>query len=235
MSNERKTGRELITMVLKNAKKPLSVSDIWNIAVEKKYDKLYAGRTDAEQKKRQIGADLIRWYKEENSPLKRYEKGEKGNKHITYFLSEIIQPPHRTGDIDKGKVQYQKGFVFIAMPMDSAQPELEDVLDAIKTAAAELGLNAGRVDELQSNERITDRIIDLIYKAEFVVCDLTLSKQNVYYEAGYAHGVGKIPIYIAKSDTQLEFDLKDYPVIFFQNLKELKNKLLKRLKSLMNK
>lgn len=119
--------------------------------------------------------------------------------------------------------------------MDPAQPDLEDVLDAIKTASAELGLKAERVDEPQSNECITDRIIDSINKAEFVVCDLTLSKQNVYYEAGYAHGVGKIPIYIAKHGTNLEFDLKDYPVIFFHNLKELKDKLLKRFKSLMKK
>lgn len=129
----------------------------------------------------------------------------------------------------------QKGFVFIAMPMDSAKPESEDVLEAIKTAASELGLIAERIDEPQSNERITDRIIESINKAEFVVCDLTLSKQNVYYEAGYAHGVGKIPIYIAKYGTNLEFDLKDYPVIFFHNLKELKEKLLKRLKGLMKK
>lgn len=142
---------------------------------------------------------------------------------------EIIKPMIQTSP------NIQKGFVFIAMPMDSTQPELEDVLEAIKTAATELGLNAERIDEPQSNERITDRIIESINKAEFVVCDLTLSKQNVYYEAGYAHGVGKIPIYIAKYGTNLEFDLKDYPVIFFHNLKELKEKLLNRLKGLMKK
>ena len=96
------TGRELIMMVLEKAKKPLSVSEIWDIAEEKKYAKLYAGRTDAEQKKRQIGSELLRWYEEENSPIKRHEKGEKGNKYITYFLSEIIQQPPRNGVNDEG-------------------------------------------------------------------------------------------------------------------------------------
>jgi hypothetical protein len=131
--------------------------------------------------------------------------------------------------------QVSKGFVFIAMPIDPTKPELEDVLEAIKTAAAELGLVAERVDEPQFNERITDRIIDSINRAQFVVCDLTNSRPNVYYESGYAHGVGKIPIYIAKQGTTVEFDLKDYPIIFFQNLKELKDKLKIRLSGLKKK
>jgi len=77
------------------------------------------------------------------------------------------------------------------------------------------------VDELQSNERITDRILESIRKAEFVIVDLTYSRPNVFYEAGYAQGIGKTPVYIAKEGTQLEFDLKDYPVIFFKNMKQL--------------
>jgi hypothetical protein len=54
----------------------------------------------------------------------------------------------------------------------------------------------------------------------------------VYFEAGYAHGKGKVPIYLAREGTKLEFDLKDYPVIFFGNMKELKESLEKRLRAL---
>lgn len=102
MSNEKITGKKLIMMVLKSGKKPLSVSDIWDIAVEKKYAKSYGQGTDAEQKKRQIGSDIYRWYQQENSPLERFEKGEKGNKDITYFLGEIVQPPYRKGVREEG-------------------------------------------------------------------------------------------------------------------------------------
>ena len=35
-----------------------------------------------------------------------------------------------------------------------------------------------------------DDISELILKAEFIVCDLTLERPNVYYELGYAHGAG---------------------------------------------
>lgn len=133
------------------------------------------------------------------------------------------------------ELDVQKGYAFIAMPMDSDDPQLVDVLDSIKEAANRCGIHAERVDEPQYNERITDRILESIRKAEFVIVDLTSSKPNVFYEAGYAQGIGKTPIYVAKKGTMLEFDLKDYPVIFFRNMKELKDSLEKRLRALAEK
>ena len=126
----------------------------------------------------------------------------------------------------------EKGYAFIAMPIDPSNPELEDVLDSIKEATKRCGINAERVDEPQSNERITDRILESIRKAEYVIVDLTGSRPNVFYEAGYAQGIGKIPIYIARQGTHLEFDLKDYPIIFFRSMKELKDRLESRLRGL---
>lgn len=126
----------------------------------------------------------------------------------------------------------QKGYVFIAMPMAGEMPEYEDVHDAIKQAALNCGLTAERVDEIQSNERITDRLLESIRKAEFVVADLTDSRPNVFYEAGYAFGIGKTPIYVARSETKLEFDLKDYPTIFFKNMRELREGLEARLRKI---
>jgi len=125
-----------------------------------------------------------------------------------------------------------KGYAFIAMPMDADDPQLVDVLDAIKEAAGRCGLQAERVDEPQYTERITDRVLESIRKAEYVIVDLTNSKPNVFYEAGYAQGRGKTPIYIARHGTKLEFDLKDYPVIFFKNMKALKDALELRLRGL---
>lgn len=137
---------------------------------------------------------------------------------------------------DQPKVQVdidvKEGYAFIAMPINPKDPQLEDVLDAIKEAATRCGIHAERVDEPQSNERITDRILESIKKAEYMIVDLTDSKPNVFYEAGYAQGLGKTPIYIAQQGTKLEFDLKDYPVIFFKNMKELKDSLEKRLRGL---
>ncbi len=123
-------------------------------------------------------------------------------------------------------------YAFVAMPISREDP---DVLDAIKEAGQRCGVLAERIDDPQSNDRITDRILESIDRAEFVIADLTGAKPNVYYEAGYAHARGKTPIYIAREGTNLEFDLRDFPVIFFRNLKQLKDDLEKRLRGLAEK
>jgi len=87
---------------------------------------------------------------------------------------------------------YEEGYAFVAMAINSEDPELEDVLDSIKEAADKCGIHAERVDEVQSNSRITDRILESIDKAQFVIVDLTHSKPNVFYEAGYAQGLTQL-------------------------------------------
>ncbi|MCJ2056175.1 hypothetical protein MKL09_06395 [Methylobacterium sp. J-048] len=127
--------------------------------------------------------------------------------------------------------EVRSGYAFVAMAIDDTKGELVDTLDAIKEAATRCGIQAERVDEEQSNDRITDRILKSIDAAEHVIVDLTLERPNVFYEAGYAQGKGKIPIYIARSGTKLHFDLKDYPIIFFSTYKQLKDDLEKRLRA----
>lgn len=131
-------------------------------------------------------------------------------------------------NMERSKMEY----AFIIMAIDPAISSLDDVQDSIKSVCNELSIVAERVDEQQVNDKITDRIIESIQKANYVICDLSYSRPNIYYEAGYAHGYGKIPIYIAQYNTKLEFDIKDYPVIFYRSLKELRSFLTKRISSL---
>ncbi|WP_457894637.1 hypothetical protein [Stenotrophomonas hibiscicola] len=129
----------------------------------------------------------------------------------------------------------KQGQLFIAMPINPSDHALVDVLESIQQAASACGLTAYRIDEQQSNERITDRILEGIRESEYIVADLTNARPNVFYEAGYALGKGKLPIYIARDGTHLEFDLKDYPVIFFKNQRELREGLIARLTGLMQR
>jgi hypothetical protein len=76
------------------------------------------------------------------------------------------------------------------------------------------------VDEAKSKP-ITPRMLLAIETAEFVVVDLTEATFNVFYEAGYAQGLGKTPIYLAKIGAIIPFDVGDYPVIYYPNLREL--------------
>ena len=115
------------------------------------------------------------------------------------------------------------------MAMDPNDPALEDVLDAIKEGASKCGVAAERIDEAHSNEPITGRMLAAIESAEFVVVDLTYVRPNVFYEAGYAQGLGKTPIYIARKGSEIPFDVKDYPVIVYPNMRELRVLLTERL------
>ena len=123
--------------------------------------------------------------------------------------------------------------VFIVMKMGQDDSSLVDVLDSICQVAKSLELVAYRVDELDTSGRITDSIVEALRKSDFVVVDLTGARPNVYWEAGFAHGLGKTPIYIAHEGTDIGFDIKDYPVIYYTSMKMLRDKLGSRLKNLL--
>lgn len=127
----------------------------------------------------------------------------------------------------------RRNYAFIAMAMDPDDPQLEDVFDAIKDASEQCGVKAERIDDEPSNRPIINRILTSIGEAEFIIVDISNVRANVFYEAGYASGLGKTPIYLARKGTEIPFDLKDYPIILYQNMRELKMELTKRLRGML--
>lgn len=148
----------------------------------------------------------------------------------------VLQSPPAAPDLTESEglftTEIVPGYAFIVMPMADGRADFDDVHDAIKEAALRCGIQAERVDEPPTTDRITDRILESIRRAEYVIADLTEARPNVYFEAGYAHALSKTPVYIARTGTGLEFDLKDYPVIFFAGVRELKDALEKRLRGI---
>jgi nucleoside 2-deoxyribosyltransferase len=63
-----------------------------------------------------------------------------------------------------------------------------------------LRITPTRVDRVEHNDDIDDRIFALIEEAQFCIADLTYARPSVYYEAGYAFGSGKPVIYTARQD-----------------------------------
>jgi hypothetical protein len=66
-------------------------------------------------------------------------------------------PPKTTelASVPATEIEIRKNFAFVAMPMSAEQPELIDVLESIKEACDRCGIQAERVDDENSNERIT--------------------------------------------------------------------------------
>ena len=96
---------------------------------------------------------------------------------------------------DKKSIQDKKK-CFVAMWFD---PGMDKVWEkVIKPACEETGYNPIRVDKEQFNDDINDHIISGIKEAYFVISDLTGFRGGVYYEAGFARGLGKEVILCCK-------------------------------------
>jgi len=85
-----------------------------------------------------------------------------------------------------------KPFVFVLMPFD---PSFEDIYNlGIKAACHDAGAYCERVDEQIFQDSVLERIYNQISKADIIVADMTGKNPNVFYEAGYAHALGKSTI-----------------------------------------
>ena len=125
-----------------------------------------------------------------------------------------------------------KNQAFVMMSISPEDAELEDVLNAIKRAMKKYEIDCKRVDEVPHSGKITDLILEYIKISKYLVCDITKERPNVYYELGYAHGIGREVILIAKHGSSMHFDIKDYNTIFYRNLTDLESSLEKRIESI---
>ena len=118
-----------------------------------------------------------------------------------------------------------KNSIFVVMPF---KKELDNVYYTIQTIGRDLNCEVIRVDELQTSDRITDRILKHIIESNLIVADVTYHNANVFYEVGYAFAVGKELLLIAKNVENLPFDIKDYHVATYldeTNVRTLINSL----------
>lgn len=121
------------------------------------------------------------------------------------------------------------------MWMDPGHPELTDVADSVRSVFRSFGVHAIRADDIEHDGLITERVLNEIKTSEFLFADLTGARPNVYYEIGFAHALGKKVILFRKSGTGIHFDLAGYNCPEYENLRDLQEKLTKRLVSVTNK
>ena len=122
------------------------------------------------------------------------------DKTIGVLRNPLPEPPAEVME----QTNVHQNYAFVAMPMEANDKGLLDVLDTIKTAAKECGITAERIDDDNKNERITNRMLENIRTAEFMIVDLTHERPSVYYEAGYAERSGKAPIFVARKGTPID-------------------------------
>ena len=124
---------------------------------------------------------------------------------------------------------------FVAMWFD------EDLKSAYEIGF-QLGiLNAGydpvRMDRVEHANRIDDEIIAHIRMASFVVADFTGHRGGVYFEAGFALGLGRQVIWTCqKADIKdLHFDIRQYNTIDWEDPEDLATRLQHRIEATVGK
>lgn len=124
------------------------------------------------------------------------------------------------------------GTCFVAMAFDASLDQAYD--EGIRPAiVADCGLMIVRVDRVEHNDNINDRIISEIRACQFLVADFTLHRNGVYFEAGFAMGLGRPVIWTCRKDQMREahFDTRPYNHIVWESPAELREKLENRIKA----
>lgn len=116
----------------------------------------------------------------------------------------------------------------------------DDALDSayegvIKPLAEEFELEAIRVDEIQDSGQISQQILENIACSRLVIAELTGERPNCYYEAGFAHALGKELIFIINEDSEIHFDLSGYRFLTWKTEAQLRKRLRERLESITEK
>ena len=118
--------------------------------------------------------------------------------------------------------------VFVAMSFrNEEEPALVDYFEAMQRAkeATKLPIDLVRIDLVEGDYEISQKIMDEIDKSDVVLADFTLSPANVYFELGYARGRKRRIIQTARKGTTLEFDARNWRTIFYKNATELEKAL----------
>ena len=169
----------------------------------------------------------------------------KNPKEFVYYLTNLIQLGllNNSGssyqltlngwkhlmDLSKDRIDSSQAFVAMWFNEKTAEAWEEGFYKALK----ETGYNPIRIDLVQHNDKIDDRIIAEIRRSGLLIADFTGSRGGVYFESGFAMGLGIPVIWTCRKDwiEKLHFDTRQYNHIEWESTIELKDKLVARIEA----
>lgn len=121
---------------------------------------------------------------------------------------------------------------FVAMWFD---PSLLSVYEqGFRPALEVTGYEAIRVDLVEHTGRIDDRILAEIRQSGLLIADFTGHRQGVYFEAGFALGLGVPVIWSCREDdiANAHFDTRQYNHVTWNSATEIREKVEARVRAL---
>ncbi|MHA1206864.1 MAG: nucleoside 2-deoxyribosyltransferase [Candidatus Hodarchaeales archaeon] len=130
---------------------------------------------------------------------------------------------------EQAKPNIESKQAFVAMWFDDEMKSAYS--EGIAKLEEDTGFSMLRIDMKQFNDKICDKILAEIRRSRFLIADVTKHRQGVYFEAGFAMGLGLPVIWTCRQDEidECHFDTRQYNHITWNNENELRQKLRDRI------
>ena len=140
------------------------------------------------------------------------KEGEEVGRRLRKGRQIILRPPVR---------QRRKIFIACAIGHDDVEELCEQVFEP---TCSSLKLQAIRIDQREPSGTISGAILDEIEEVVCVIADLTYARQSVYFEVGFAQGLGVPILLTCRKDHQrgicdeerVHFDIAQYKISFWE-------------------
>ena len=156
-------------------------------------------------------------------------KNAVGSRYTRYNLT--VEGHAHLEELERGATDSSQAFV--AMWFDDSLTHVWR--EGIKLGIEDAGYKPLRIDRKEYTNKIDDEIIAEIRRSRFIVADFTQGKDGarggVYYEAGFAHGLGIQVIFTCRKDVfeKVHFDTRQYNHIVWETPEELRSRLVDRI------
>ena len=147
-------------------------------------------------------------------------------------------------EIENGIPNRDSTTAFIAMWFTDSEDKSHNTMNMLHQRIAQAITRAGykpiRSDDIKNDDKVDNKILSLIEKSKFIVCDITAEdkdkpRASVFFEAGYAKGKN-IPVIWSCSKTMKElqvkvFDTRQYECVFWDKncMSEFEEELQKQI------
>lgn len=123
------------------------------------------------------------------------------------------------------KIGSRSDKAFVAMSFDRSMDEAW--AEGIAPAVISTGWVPDRIDKHRHNNDITDEIFAHIQECKFVIAEFSGHRNGVYFEAGYARGLGKPVIWLcsAADFKGLHFDTRQFNHVKWDDVTALREEL----------
>ena len=135
------------------------------------------------------------------------------------------------GEVEAKRRQVTTDQAFVAMSFASEMRSAYE--NGIRLGIRDSGYKPFRVDRHEHVNRIDEEIIAQIRRSRFLVADFTGQRPGVYFEAGFALGLGLEVIWSCRKDDicRLHFDIRQYNCIDWETEADLASRLRRRIEA----